>query len=87
MALQGIADIVLTQALFLSCFFHWQSRCEAILRTQPNSRITKELHLATIEAQEERHRKEVKKAAIGGVAAAAAVGVVAGVASMMLSKK
>jgi len=67
----------------LSCT---QSRCEAILRTQPSARYAKELHLASIEAEEERKRNDLKKAAIGSIGIAAAVGVVAGVASLMLKK-
>jgi len=57
------------------------------LRTQPQSRIARELHLACIESEEERNREDLKKAAIGSVAAAAAIGIVAGVASLMLSRR
>lgn len=64
-----------------------QSRCEAILRTQPGARFAKELHLAAIEAEEERKREQLKQAAIGSVAAAVAVGVIGGVAGLMLSGK
>ena len=63
-----------------------QSRCESILRTQPDTRIAKELHLACIEAEEERKREQLKQAAVGSIAAAAVVGVI-GIASMLLSKK
>ena len=64
-----------------------QSRCEAILRTQPSARFAKELHLAAIEADEERKREQLKQAAIGSVAAAVAVGVIGGVAGMLLKGK
>jgi len=57
------------------------------LRTQPSSRIAKELHLASIESEEQQQQREFQKAAVGGVAAAAAIGVAAGLASLLLSKK
>lgn len=57
------------------------------MRSQPSSRIAKELHLASIEAEEERNREQIKRAAVGGVAVAAAVGIAAGVASLLLSKR
>jgi len=69
-----------------SFYLFLQNRCEAILRTNPDSRIAKELHLASIEAEEERKREQLKTAAVGSVAAAVAVGVI-GVAGMLLSKK
>lgn len=62
---------------------HCQARCEAILRSQPNARIAKELHLASIEAEEEHQREQLKQAAVGSVAVAAAIGVVAGIAMLM----
>jgi mitochondrial fission 1 protein len=71
--------------IFSPLFFHVQARCEAILRSQPHSRITKELHLAAIEAEEEKKRNELKTAALGGLTAAAAVGLLAGVVSIVLS--
>jgi len=61
-------------------------RCEAILRSQPSSRIAKEMHLAAIESEEERQRQQLKQAAVGSVAVAAAVGVAAGVVSLMMKK-
>jgi hypothetical protein len=67
-------------------FHACQARCEAILRSQPNTRIAKELHLAAIEAEEEQQREQLKKAAVGSVAAAAAIGVVAGIALLMKKK-
>jgi hypothetical protein len=63
-----------------------QSRCEAILRTSPTTRSAKELHLASIEAEEEKQREQLKQAAVGSVAAAVAVGLI-GVVGMLLSKK
>ena len=63
-----------------------QTRCEAILRTHPKARFAHELHLACIQAEEEKKEKEMKKAARNGVAAAAAVGLVAGVASLLMKK-
>jgi hypothetical protein len=41
--------------------------------------------LAAIESEEEKQRKELKDVAVGGLAAAAAVGLLAGVASLLLS--
>jgi hypothetical protein len=60
-----------------------QARCEAILRSQPNARIAKELHLASIEAEEEHQREQLKQAAVGSVAVAAGIAVVAGIAMLM----
>jgi hypothetical protein len=73
-------------ALLILFSFPPQARCEAILRSQPNTRIAKELHLASIEAEEEQQREQLKKAAVGSVAAAAAIGVVAGIAILMKKK-
>ena len=64
-----------------------QLRCENILRSNPESRLAKELHLASIESQEQRDKRKMREAAIGGVTAAAAVGVAAGIASLLLSKR
>ena len=63
-----------------------QSRCENILRTNPDSRIAAELHLASIASKEEQDKETLKKAAVGGVAAAAAVGLVARVASLLIKR-
>jgi hypothetical protein len=63
-----------------------KSRCEAILRTQPNARFAKELHLAAIEGEEETKREQLKTVAVGSVAAAIAIGVI-GIAGALLSKK
>lgn len=62
-------------------------RCEQILRSKPESRLASELHLASIESQEQKEAKLKKDAAIGGAVAVAAVGVAAGLASLMLSKR
>jgi hypothetical protein len=56
------------------------------LRTQPSARFAKELHLASIEAEEDKKREQLKTAALGSVGAAAAIGVVAGIASLLLKK-
>jgi len=63
-----------------------QSRCESILRTQPSARFAKELHLAAIEAEEQRKQEQLKQAAIGSVAAAVAIGVIGGVAGLLMKK-
>lgn len=73
--------------VFLFSFFEFQARCEAILRSEPHSRIAKELHLAAIDAEEEKQIKDVKKAAGTGIAVAAAIGLAAGAASLLLSSK
>jgi hypothetical protein len=57
------------------------------LRSKPESRIAAELHLACIESQEQKDAQHMKQVATGGAVAVAALGVVAGVASMMLSGK
>jgi len=57
------------------------------LRSQPNTRIAKELHLASIEAEEEREREQIKRAAVGSVAVAAGIGIAAGVASLLLKRR
>jgi hypothetical protein len=64
-----------------------QLRCENILRSHPESRLAKELHLASIEAKEQQDKKKMREAAVGGVAAAAAVGIAAGIASLLLTKR
>lgn len=46
-----------------------------------------ELHLASIEAQEQKQKEDVKKLATAGTIAVAAVGVAATVASALMSKK
>ena len=62
-----------------------QNRCEAILRSEPDSSGTVELHLASVDAMEEQER--VKKLTTGGTVAVAAVGLVLGVAGMLLRKR
>jgi hypothetical protein len=57
------------------------------MRSNPDARFAKELHLATIEGEERRQEKQLKQAAVGGVAAAAAVGLAAGVMSLLFSKR
>lgn len=76
----------LTYHVSLSLRLTLQARCENILRSQPQSRIAKELHLASIEAEEQRNQENIKRAAIGSVAAAAAVGVAAGVIGLLLKR-
>jgi hypothetical protein len=68
-------------------FFSKQLRTENILRSHPESRLARELHLASIEANEQDDNRKVREAAIGGVAAAAAIGLAAGLASILLSKR
>jgi hypothetical protein len=65
----------------------FQSRCEAILRTQPSARFAKELHLASMEAEEEQKREQLKQAAIGSVAAAVAFGAIGVVGVLLASKR
>ena len=60
-------------------------RCENMLRTKPDSRIASELHLACIESQELKQEQQLQQAAVGGTIALAALGVLAGVASVMMS--
>lgn len=64
-----------------------RKRCEAILRSHPDSRNTKELHLAVIEGMEENKEKQMKKAAVESTIGVAAIGLAVGVASMLLRKK
>mmetsp|Transcript_17452 Transcript_17452/g.43524 ORF Transcript_17452/g.43524 Transcript_17452/m.43524 type:complete len:164 (-) Transcript_17452:267-758(-) len=62
-------------------------RAENILRSHPESRLAREMHLASIEAIEQNEKQKMKEAAIGGVAVAAAVGAAAGIASLLLTKR
>jgi len=64
-----------------------QARCEAILRSNPDSRNTKELHLASIESEEEENEKRMKRAAVEGTIAVGAVGLALGVAGMLLKRR
>jgi cation transporter-like permease len=68
-------------------FSIYKTRTENILRSHPESRLARELHLASIEAKEQEDIRKLKDAAIGGVTAAAAVGVAAGIVSLLLSKR
>ncbi len=63
-----------------------QYRCEQILRSNPESRLASELHLASIESKEQKDTKAVKDVAIGGAVAAVAAGAVIGIASMLLKR-
>lgn len=64
-----------------------RKRCEAILRSEPDSRNIRELHLAIIEGMEEAKEKKMKKAAVESTIGVAAIGLVLGVAGMLLNKK
>ena len=46
-----------------------------------------ELHLASIEAKEQKDAKKLKDTAVGGAVAMGAIGVAAAVATALLSKK
>lgn len=73
--------------LYLITISHLQQiRCEAILRSQPQLRMAKELHLASLDAQEEKEIRKMKQTAAASVGVAAAIGVVAGVASLLMKK-
>jgi fission 1 protein len=74
-----------TALYLLGDFEEARARCEAILRAQPHSRVAKELHLASVEAQEQYQQQQFQNAAVKSVAAAAAVGILAGVAGLLLS--
>jgi len=63
-----------------------QTRCEAILRSEPDHSGTVELHLACIEGAEEEEQR-IKRTAIGGSIAVATVGIIVGVAGMLLKKR
>jgi len=89
----GIDDCLpVANILFLLMFSppklsRFQFRAENILRSHPESRLARELHLSSIEAIEQEEKKRMKEAAIGGVTVAAAVGVAAGIASLLLAKR
>mmetsp|Transcript_26987 Transcript_26987/g.75940 ORF Transcript_26987/g.75940 Transcript_26987/m.75940 type:complete len:163 (-) Transcript_26987:367-855(-) len=63
-----------------------RNRCEQILRSRPESRTAAELHLACIESKDQKEKEEAKKMAATGVGAAVAVGLLAGVASLLLKR-
>jgi len=88
----GIDDCLPVANIFLLMFSppklsRFQFRAENILRSHPESRLARELHLSSIEAIEQEEKKRMKEAAIGGVTVAAAVGVAAGIASLLLAKR
>ena len=56
------------------------------MRSLPENRLASELHLASIESQEQKEAKKLKDTAIGSAVAVAAVGVAAGVASLLLKR-
>jgi hypothetical protein len=57
------------------------------LRSSPDSRNIKELHLACIEGEEALREKRIKKAAVESTIGVAAVGLALGIAGMLLKKK
>ena len=67
--------------------FYQQKKCEAILRSNPDNRDTKELHLASIEGAEDLKERKMKKAAVESTIGVAAVGLAIGVAGMLLKKR
>jgi len=62
-------------------------RAENMLRSHPESRLAREIHLSSIESIEQADKQKMKEAAIGGVTVAAAVGIAAGIASLLLTKR
>jgi mitochondrial fission 1 protein len=64
-----------------------RARCESILRSQPEQPVAIELHRASIESIEQRDAEKLKQAAIGGTAAVAVLGVLAGVASVITANR
>eukprot|EP00587_Corethron_hystrix_P013993 CAMPEP_0113316116 /NCGR_PEP_ID=MMETSP0010_2-20120614/11508_1 /TAXON_ID=216773 ORGANISM="Corethron hystrix, Strain 308" /NCGR_SAMPLE_ID=MMETSP0010_2 /ASSEMBLY_ACC=CAM_ASM_000155 /LENGTH=145 /DNA_ID=CAMNT_0000172743 /DNA_START=196 /DNA_END=633 /DNA_ORIENTATION=+ /assembly_acc=CAM_ASM_000155 len=73
-------------ALYLNGkYAHARTKCEAILRSEPDNSNAEELHLACVHAQDERKRKE--DIAIGGGVAMAGVGLALGLLGMMVRKK
>jgi len=72
-------------AFYCKSLLFWKKRCEAILRSEPDSSGTVELHLACVEAVEVQER--VDNLAMGGATAVAAVGLALGIAGMILKKR
>jgi len=70
----------------LDDFEQARSRCESILRTNPESRLALELHLASIASEEQKGKEQVEKMATIGAVAVAAIGVAGMVASALLKK-
>lgn len=64
-----------------------RERCESILRSNPESRLAMELHLASIESKEQQDAKKLRDAAIGGAVGMAALGVAGALASVLLTKR
>merc|ERR1712137_68459 len=64
-----------------------RARCENILRSRPDNRLAREMHLAVQAAQEEREDQQLKKAATVGTVAVAALGVAGVIAGALLSKR
>eukprot|EP00563_Minutocellus_polymorphus_P014876 CAMPEP_0181052506 /NCGR_PEP_ID=MMETSP1070-20121207/17625_1 /TAXON_ID=265543 /ORGANISM="Minutocellus polymorphus, Strain NH13" /LENGTH=162 /DNA_ID=CAMNT_0023131601 /DNA_START=51 /DNA_END=539 /DNA_ORIENTATION=+ len=75
-----------TALYLLGEFEEGQRRCEAILRSKPDSRAAAELHLACIDGKEEREQRRAKKAA-AGTAAVAALGAAVAIGGMLMSKR
>ena len=85
---------VCTYVLLLLLLFYtkswshiFQERCEAILRSEPDHSGTVELHLACIEAAEQAEEERIRKVSIAGSVAVASVGLVVGIAGMLLKKR
>ena len=64
-----------------------KTRCETILKSHPEHPIAVELHRASMESIEQQNVEKLKQTAIGGTAAVAVLGVMAGVASMIMSNQ
>ncbi|GKY96185.1 hypothetical protein MPSEU_000578400 [Mayamaea pseudoterrestris] len=75
-----------TALYLLGDFQEVRDRCEAILRSHPDSRVAKELHLAAIESDEQQQIEQAKKMARNGMIAATAVGIGAAALSLLLKK-
>mmetsp|Transcript_27201 Transcript_27201/g.50383 ORF Transcript_27201/g.50383 Transcript_27201/m.50383 type:complete len:168 (-) Transcript_27201:244-747(-) len=76
-----------TALYLLGEFKEARSRCEAILRSKPDSRTAAELHLASIDAIEEEEERRAKQIAIGGSAAVAVLGAAVAIGGMLLKKR
>mmetsp|Transcript_10822 Transcript_10822/g.18298 ORF Transcript_10822/g.18298 Transcript_10822/m.18298 type:complete len:164 (-) Transcript_10822:946-1437(-) len=76
-----------TALYLLKDFEGARARCEAILRTRPESRLAAELHLASIASQEAADRDQVKKVATIGTVAVAALSVAGALAVALVAKR
>jgi hypothetical protein len=76
-----------TALYLLADYEESRARCESILRSHPEQPIAVELHRACIESIERRDAEKLKQAAIGGTAAVAVLGVMAGVASVIMANQ